>query len=270
MMPNLTVMGFKLSSNSKTGYSVNVSRRSCRPTPLCRERCYGKRVTLADISRLEAAGEDTRCLSPNAGPITWDKMQAVYERNFDILQQLRREGQIDRLAARLASHWLRFRSGEILRGCGLGDLWPPLVDLFAQLAMHGVPLFLFSRKAEMIDRLREACDALNVGHDCRPWVLGSVDPSTTMEDLRALQTATLKMNGIATLAGVWYDETVRAGERPIPNWHIFESGIRVIFGYHTNHKHTRVPRSISYMECPATAGTGTICRECRRCYGRHA
>ena len=270
-LSSLIIMGLTISANSKTGKSINVSRKSCRPTALCRKRCYGEKITLEDIARMEAAGIDVRCLRPNAGPITWDKSQETYERNFNVLQAAYKEGWLDELAAEVSAYWIRHQPEEVLRGNGLGDLWPPLCDFYARLAMHGVPVFLFSRKAEMISRLRETCNLLEVEYDRRPWVIGSVDPSTEKEDLSKLQTETLRMNGQVTLAATWYDPTDRLlWHEPLENWQVHEAGVRVIFGYHTNFHHTRVPQALQKNECPATAGLKTTCRECRKCFGRHA
>jgi hypothetical protein len=151
----------------------------------------------------------------------------------------------------------------VLRGNGLGDLTPPLVELYARLAMHDVRVFLFSRKPAMIDLLRETCDALSVPPLWRPYVLGSVDPSTRESDAADLDAATARINGAGALAAMYLD----GHDNTYATW----ATTRVVFGYHSSHVHTRVAaEELRWKECPATAGKKTTCAKCRRCCGHFA
>lgn len=259
---------FLVSRNSKTGRSINVDLSTCRPTKWCAAHCYGRRRTNMDPGGGGA----------NNGPITWDRAQGAYRRNTEIVRWAADCGQLDELAA----HIVDAVSGEydgrdgrpILRGNGLGDLFPELCELYALIASKGCMLFIFSRIPEMIELLTEKCAEFEVTPEFWPFVLGSIDCSTPGDIRRALINATAEHNrmlyrGHKLRGPLAYacEGSASALEQLHRDGAAVESEggyIRVVFGYHTNHKLTPLDCA---GECPATAGQDTKCSACRMCYG---
>jgi hypothetical protein len=250
-MANIVIEGILISKNRKTGCSVNVDQ--CTPTPWCRPHCYR---CFRDEAIIAENGWDT---TPNSGPITWRTQRESYKRNERAIILAGQEGRLDTAAARIAA---RLKDPDPLRGNGTGDLFPALCELYARIAFHGKPVFIFSRRPDMILELLDVCDSLELEPGRRPFVLGSIDPSTTLCQCHQLVEATAAINGRPVLAyatdkggGMGCGE-VRA--------HRFSEYIQVVFGYHTNFVKTVLGHE---KECPATAGKHVKCNECRRCYG---
>jgi len=255
MGTDMQVDGIVVSSNTKTGRSLNVD--SCQPTPRCRQDCYRHFRTNDLILRRGWSS------TSNSGPITWAKQVACYQRNERLIKVFHQADvtaglePLRDLAERMARKVLRRQ--DFLRGNGTGDLFPELCQLYCQLVKAGLRVYLYSRIAEQILLLDQLCREQQVQQDMRPYVLGSVDPSTTNAQARALIAATKRMNGKATLAlAVRNVQEVK----DIPTWQ--QRHIKVVFGYHTNRKQTTLgdPR-----ECPATAGKSIHCKACRICLG---
>lgn len=251
--------GFVVSRNAKTGISVNVSE--CVPTPWCAAHCYGRR------RRGTAEG------SANNGPITWDRAQAAYRRNTAIIRSCAASGTLDELAIEIISQIDTFRhqSGNAatklqLRGNGFGDLFPELCWLYALIASKGEKIFMFSRRPDMIRLLASACDELGLPRNGRPWVIGSVDPSTSVSTSIDLVDATRNINGVSRIA-IATETAPHDLMRLEPLIAGLEGAVAVTFGYHTNHKLTGLQGTIlASWECPATAGRDVICTECKQCY----
>jgi hypothetical protein len=239
-----------ISNNAKTGQSINLDRSTCRPTKKCLEHCYFRFRTWQTIK--ENNWEST----PNNGPITWDKQQACYARNTELVKLAGNNGYLEYMAADLVQRV----KVPALRHCGGGDLIEESVCLVALAADHGLPQYGFSRKPEMIDLLADLCDSLGLPVEKRPFFLGSVDPSTKGEDVEALIEATAKLNGEPTLA---YAHLSRAPYRP----ELVPVHARVVFGYHATGCKTKLGDE---KECPATSGQKETCLTCRKCWGQHA
>jgi len=250
-MASIVIEGILISKNRKTGCSVNVDQ--CTPTPWCRPHCYR---CFRDEAIIAENGWDT---TPNLGPITWRTQRESYKRNEQAIILAGQEGRLDTAAALIAC---RLSDPDPLRGNGTGDLFPELCELYARIAFHGKPVFLFSRRPAMILELLDICDSLGLEPYRRPFVLGSVDPSTTIDQCYELAGATREINGRAVLAYAT-DKGGADGCREIDE-HRFRSYFQVSFGYHTNFLHTVTGHS---TECPATAGKPVKCHECRRCFG---
>lgn len=254
------IQSFVVSKNAKTGISINVSE--CVPTPWCRAHCYGKRRSASP----EGAGA-------NNGPITWEAAQAAYRRNTAIIKAAADSGDLQELALLITVEIdrakFKFGPGLQLRGNGLGDLFPELCWLYAIIADFGYKMFLFSRRADMIDLLTKACSNLGTPRSHWPYVIGSVDPSTPKEDVLALIEATANHNGKAALAIAAEDkpEDLAAIDLLLADPSIY-GAVKVTFGYHTNHKLTGLAGTcLAKWECPATAGQDIVCTECKQCYG---
>jgi len=252
-MSNMIIDGLLVSKNAKTGCSINVDR--CKPTPWCAAHCYRK---FRSAQSIKAAGLSS---TPNNGPITWEKQQAAYKRNDAALKALDESGQLEATVSKLAVR-LKVSGIKHLRGNGTGDLFPELIVFYALCALKSIKIFMFSRIPEKIVELSELCSAMGVPLQDRPFVLGSVDPSTPQKDVDALIAATKEMNGKPALAYAT-DTKGEAGCDEVDK-HPASQHFNVVFGYHTNHLHTVLGHK---KECPATAGKAIKCDQCRKCYG---
>lgn len=250
-MGSIQVEGILISKNRKTGCSINVDQ--CSPTPWCRPHCYR---CFRDETIIKENGWDT---TPNSGPITWRTQRESYKRNEQAIMRAAAEGRLDTAAAGIVA---RLRDPDPLRGNGTGDLFPELCELYARIAMHGKPVFLFSRRPAMILELLDVCDTLELEPRQRPFVLGSIDPSSTLCQCHQLVEATAAINGRPTLAYA----TDKGGGMGCGEMraHKFSQYIQVVFGYHTNFIKTVIGHE---KECPATAGQHVKCTACRRCFG---
>ena len=253
MAGNFMVSDLLISKNSKTGRSINVSR--CQPTPWCIQHCYRMKRTRELIERMGWCETST----PNTGPITWKVQQNAYARNDRVLIRLAATGRLEEAAAGVAA---RLGNNQILRGNGTGDLFPELVDFYAILASKCIKVYAFSRIPKMIDRLRYLCESIGVTSDNMPYIIGSIDPSTPIEDCKTLAVATEQINGEAALA---YATAAcgRIGCEEVDG-HPLRRHIKIVFGYHSTVTRTVLGHA---LECPATAGKDVKCDACRRCYG---
>lgn len=243
-----TQWGFRVSSNAKTGHSIN-STVCLGSTPWCRAHCYGRFRPRGPLA--------------NTGPITWRKAQAVYRKNTEIICECRDRGRLEDLAADIAA---LFDPNAILRGNGLGDLFPGLTELYALMASMGVKLFLFSRVPEEIRRLTRLCIDLNLDRSYWPHVLGSVDSTTTSEAVDALSFAVMEHKYRCNYINYqWLAFACTTDEEYCTalkqDWW---DTVAVVFGYHGTRKRTVLKDP---KECPAAAGYDIKCNKCRRCYG---
>jgi hypothetical protein len=252
-MGSMSINGLMISKNAKTGVSINVDR--CQPTAWCAIHCYRKARSAELIKQM---GWDT---TANNGPITWATQQAAYKRNDRVLAELDATGQLEHTATEITCR-LQAHGVTHLRGNGTGDLFRSLVVLYAFLALKGLRVFMFSRIPSMIRELADLCDELGVAKQDRPFVMGSVDVSTTPEAVQQLIEATRYINGRPALAYAT-STSGKAGCEEIDK-HPASEHIRVAFGYHTNHLHTKLGHK---KECPATAGGSIKCAQCARCFG---
>lgn len=253
-MGNLQFNGLLISRNAKTGLSLNL--HSCTPTPWCEQHCYRK---FRDSAMIAERGWTS---TANAGPITWPTQAAAYVRTEKQLKALRREGKLEETAARFAAHCLA-RGIHFFRGCGTGDLCEEAVEFAVLLAAHGVRVYAFSRKPDMIAYLIDLVNAMGLqDNTAKPFVMGSIDPSTTPADAAELVRLTGILNGKPALAYA----TATSGEAGCIeiDRHPLRKHFRVVFGYHTNLLHTVIGHK---LECPSTAGKKIKCDLCRRCYG---
>lgn len=239
-----------ISKNGKTDKSLNFDHSTCRPTPWCLEHCYMLKRTKDMIARMGWSS------GPNTGPITWPVQQNKYRQNHLDCANAVANGTMDEMAANVATSVLN-SDLEALRGNGGGDLIPSNVELYVRLALHGVPMYLFSRKAEMIEMLADMLDSFGIV-DNRPFVMGSVDPTTTPEDVEALKAATARVNGKPTLSYATDDENCNPDNLP------FGEHVRVIFGYHDTSKKTKIDHP---KACPSTNGEPVTCKDCKICWG---
>lgn len=253
-MRGIEVQDVLISSNAKTGLSINVDQ--CSPTRWCYQHCYRRFRSLETIAR---NGWNS---TPNTGPVTWRGAQAAYKRNEAAIIAASWAGRLDEIAAVVVQR-VRARGLENLRGNGTGDLFPELCELYARLASHGLGVFLFSRRPDKIAMLLKLCEELGVARANYPFVMGSVDPSTSAWKWQALVEATGRMNGRSALAYAT-DKIGEAGREEI-DAHPARKHFVVVFGYHSNQTRTVLGHA---LECPATAGTDIKCNACRRCYGR--
>jgi len=252
-MGGFVIDGIRISANAKTGNSINVN--SCSPTKWCAQFCYRLKRSLEEI---KAKGWES---TPNNGPITWDMQVASYVRNEERIRELHKAGTLKPTAIKIANR-LKKRGVTHLRGNGTGDLFPGLVALYALLAREGIKVYLFSRLARQIVALKMACDDLDVAPSMRPYVLGSTDRTTHPAVVYQLVLATWAINGEPALAYA----TEKSGDEAnadIDN-HPGRRHLKVVFGYHTNHKKTVVGNE---LECPGTSGSPLKCAECKRCLG---
>lgn len=249
-MASIEINGLLISRNHKTGLSINVDQ--CTPTKLCIQFCYRRWRTIEDIRRRGWTS------TPNTGPITWRTQREAYKRNEEVIKELKATGRLEETAALIAQRCARLGVGE-LRGNGTGDLFDELTELYVLLGWHGLPVYLFSRRVEQIVALARLSDDFLLSIT-RPFVLGSVDPSTPLADVDRLARATALVNGQPALAYA----TMTAGEagcREV-DAHPYHEVIHVVFGYHSNTTKTVLGHE---RECPATAGRKITCRDCRRC-----
>jgi hypothetical protein len=253
-MSNLAVNGVLLSKNRKTGLSINVS--SCRPTPFCAMHCYARARSTSSIQRNGWTGKTT----PNNGPITWDTQRAAYASNEARIKYLSGKGELEATAVGIVQVMERLGMTH-LRGNGVGDLFPELCELYAYIGAHGKTVFLFSRIPQMIHELGELYKVLGGN---KPYVLGSVDPSTSLTDTGELSWATEYTNGSPALAYATAAVARKELDAELSRLGFYREEVRVIFGYHTNHLHTVVSHPLA---CPATNGEDIVCSSCRRCYG---
>jgi hypothetical protein len=248
------VNGLMISSNSKTGLSLNVD--SCTPTPWCARHCYRRWRTKEVIE--EMGWDDT---SVNTGPVTWRIQQESYRRNEQRIIELMAEGKLEETAVAVAEA-LKKREVTRLRGNGTGDLFPELTLFYCFLAREGIKVFGFSRKPVELRAMADCCAEMKIPPEARPYFMGSTDPTTTLHELGELIQATVYLNGAAALA---YATAAggKAGFQEVQH-HPALTHVKVVFGYHSNSKKTIVGHP---LECPSTAGRKIKCDECRCCYG---
>lgn len=257
-MSSLKVNGVLVSTNAKTGYSINVD--SCSPTPWCARHCYRRWRTLEIIE--EMGWDDT---SPNTSPITWKTQRDSYERNEARIVQLAAEpGMLEATAKGIAAK-MKKRGVTHLRGNGTGDSFPELTMLYCMIAREGVTVFLFSRKPVEIAAIADICDKMGLAPEARPYVIGSTDPTTTIYALGELIEATRYTNGHPALAYATASQGA-TGKAEVDRHPAIEHLV-VAFGYHSNQTKTKLDH---VLECPATAGEDIKCVKCRRCYGPEA
>lgn len=255
-MSNFNVDGILVSKNAKTGLSINVD--TCRPTRWCFQRCYRKFRSQALIDEL---GWDS---TPNTGPVTWRTQTESYRRTEARIKELYDCGELPAAAKKMAQRLLK-RDFDCLRGNGTGDLNESLCHLYVELGKRGVHVYLFCRIPAEIDRLRRLADRAGLAGHARPFVLGSIDPSTPKRTAAALVRATTRMNGAPALAYAT-DTNGEAGAAEV-DAHPLREYIKVVFGYHTNQVKTKIPHS---LVCQSTNGENVKCNECRRCFGEQS
>jgi hypothetical protein len=195
--------------------------------------------------------------TPNSGPITWATQHAAYRRNECVLKKLKAEGLLEATACEIARRCLAMGYRE-LRGNGTGDLFKELAELYALLSHFGLHVFIFSRRPVMIQYL--TCLVQELEPVVKPFVLGSIDPSTKTTSTEQLIAATALANGIPTLAYATATGGL-AGCAEVDS-HPYRQHIQVVLGYHTNMLKTKLGHE---LECPATAGKPIKCNQCRRC-----
>ena len=242
--------GLLISTNSKTGLSLNVDQ--CTPTRWCLSHCYRLKRT-KDLIRKQ--GWDT---TVNNGPITWPVQQARYKANEERIKSLYRQSRLPQTAAAIATR-LRRRGMQHFRGNGTGDLFFELCHLYALLSLHGVKVYGYSKRPAKLHLLAALCRKYDTA--CRPFFLGSTDPSSTQRQIKALTRATAELNGAPALTFSTECTGVEAQAQLAK--HCAAEHVYVVFGYHANSKQTvtGLPN-----ECPATAGEDIHCRECRKCF----
>jgi len=267
MLKGFIAKGILVSKNSKTGLSINVN--TCKPTKWCAQHCY-RRFRTWDI--INKNGWES---TPNTGPITWPLQRAAYVRNEARIKELSARGGLEEAAAEIARR-LEMQGQNCIRGNGTGDLFPELVELYFHLAVKGIRVYGFTRNAELLRYLYRLC--LEVGllqhwHSF-PFFMGSVDKTTSREEIVALWDATKRLsNAIANLDDVYtlritnhlaYATAASDGLELTSELRRLAYTPEVIFGYHATNKRTVLNH---YLECPATAGEDIKCLECRRCIG---
>lgn len=251
-----------VSDNEATGFSLNWSRRTCRPTKECWRSCYGVRRTVEEAKR-------TGAVSANTGPITWPTQVARYERNSELLEGMSSKeiaGEGRRIAVRIRRVCVRRGWNSNLRQNGVGDLTLKTLELIMAIARNGVRPWGFSRKPEMILELAQMCDkeplSSGIGvagcGSFRPVFRGSVDHSTRGVDVIKLGMTTRELNGEPSLAYMAMPWETAAEIKGKPFW----SWIGVVLGYHGTGVKTRVRVA---RECGKTAGRGIGCQLCKRC-----
>lgn len=231
-----------LSKNSKTGVSLNVS--VCQPTRWCYQHCYAHK-------------------GGGVGPITLKSAQTFYYRNTVRVQT----EPLSKIADEIVGDFTRVKKKYpmiSLRGNGVGDLFTKLTELYHILARRGIPIFLFSRIPKQIEYLADLCS--DIPYPDRPFVIGSVDPSTPLSRVDELERATKKINGFSSLAYACEDEQ---GEIDYLKNLLNNYSIYTVFGYHRGKNLTSLSDKYEWvrgLECPATRGDDTTCLQCRRCY----
>lgn len=182
--PNLTLADayeVALSTNSKTGFSINVAiARTCRPTRACVEYCYGL-----------------------VGRLTYDAALAAQARNAAFFASadktvLRHE------ARRIGRHVLRRQN--FIRMFGVGDLQPGSVFFTAALAhaFPGLSIWVATRKLELACQLPPLPNL---------HVMLSLDATTTPENVEATRRLVLKNK--PQFFAAWVR---RSPEDKIPRW----------------------------------------------------
>ena len=101
-------------------------------------------------------------------------------------------------------------------------------------------------------------------------MIGSVDSSTSYHTVNALISATANVNPDLK-AHLAYSAECTDDDMDYLHFlsHTKQLPLDIVFGYHTNHKLTKLQDTYPYVigrECPATAGEDTDCMSCRRCY----
>ena len=151
-----------------------------------------------------------------------------------------------------------------LRGNGSGDLFPALCELYANICKRGVRVYGYSKRPQMLHRLKQACQRMDVPEAHWPYFLGSTDVSSEPDDVFALAHATAHLNTDREPALAYSTESTGVGYLDELQTHPDPQAIKVVFGYHTNFKTTVVGCA---AECPATAGEDVHCHDCKRCFG---
>jgi hypothetical protein len=248
-----TKHGLLISSNSKTGLSINLSLDTCKPDPWCLIHCYARRRK-----------KGTTCMQgwkpgANTGPITWPVQQKAYARNVAVLMAAQQAGTTEELAIEAARR-IKNKGFQVIRGNGCGDITPPVALFYAYLGKHGVHVYLYSRKPKDIRRLTGYCKEIGLPRKKWPYVLASMDPSTSYGDVLDRIDASRQHNGKVVLVLAVNDKfQAKNLMSHLP--------ISVVFGYHSSVEKTTLGMD---LECPATAGQDIKCHDCRICFGPHA
>jgi len=226
-----------LSSNMKTGYSLNTSRDECARarvrTPLCAEVCYAK-----------------------FPPIAW--YEGTYRRNSVNIRRLASAGATFDLAVAIAAK-LHARGVYDLRFCGSGELFPELLDLADALTYVNIVPWGFTRNPFLLERMAKSWRGFPFTSS-RPIFHGSIDRTTPESIVSRLEEATAQLLGRPSLAYLC-TEPGWIGQVEVDQ-HPHRHSVRVVFGQHGGGKKTKVWH---HLECPATGGQDIHCHECRRC-----
>jgi len=245
-----TKHGLRISSNTKTGLSINLALSTCTPDPWCYFFCYARRRKKGATCAFgwKSGG--------NSGPITWPVQQKSYARNVDILMAAQRAGTIEELAIE-TSRRIKNKGYRVIRGNGCGDLIPAISAFYAYLCLHGVHVYLYSRKPDEIRRLTRYCKEIGLPAEKWPHVLASMDPSTAYGDVLDRIDASQAHNGETVLV-------LAVNDKHQAKKLMSHLPINVVFGYHSSHDKTALGID---KECPATAGQDIKCHDCRICFG---
>ena len=170
-----------VSTNSKTGFSINVSiARTCRPTKACSEYCYG----------LE-------------GRIRYPAALASQARNAAFFEKATNE-QLRQMALIVGARVLKRQ--RFIRMFGVGDLQPGSVRFVTLLAMSfpKLSVWVSTRKLEMARRLPTLPNL---------HIMLSCDATTTPENLEATRWL-IRQRG-PQFFGAWVQ---RSPDDKIPSW----------------------------------------------------
>lgn len=248
----LTVEDFTVSKNDKTEKSANFDLATCRPTKYCYAHCYARGRNQEQADSLGS--------TPNGGPITWKLQAACYVKNVEVVKAFVLTGRVHELAERIVKQCAKIEiDGEVrrhIRWNGCGDLFPEVLPLIIALAEHGVRVWGFSRKPELIEELGHLADSVGLTGWTRPYFQGSIDMSVPPSERWKLIEATIALNGHAALAA--------AADTAMDAMWLDSKDVATHFGYHTNLKKTKLGTA---KECPATAGEHVKCEMCLRCFG---
>lgn len=220
-----------LSSNTKTGISINVSiAGTCNPTKLCMSSCYAMR-----------------------GPMVFSESQKRQTENFILFQYLETapESEVVRIVHELAKDVQRGRNPQNwFRWNGSGDLIPGsvrVINKFAELYPNIIQ-WVISRKPAMIETLADH-PAIRL--------LVSLDETTPMD---------IKLRLLATKKRFKRTHTKFSYIRTSEDQKINVRQVSIVFNEHiglkkVNHKDSRT--------CPATTKDAShegACNKCRKCF----
>jgi hypothetical protein len=243
---------FQLSHNRKTGYSINLDHKSCRPTKACKLYCYGRALSAEEAKK--------HGLHANRGPITWPTQQAAYARNREWLEAATTEEIWSK--AKEHADFLKRMEYNNLRLCGMGDLTAELVEYAVALSSCGVRPWGFTKRHEMLHLMKSrlSLNGITSTSQSYPKILGSTDSSMSQKRVQCLLSATADLGGRPALAYITMEPGFIGAAEINGLW--FRDHIVVTFGYHSNSHKTTVYHKLA---CPATNGQETSCQTCRRC-----